>query len=76
MSTFRPNGSLRDNHDTQLWKEMLGKERFSTQLHQEYMTTDHFASTHASRFGKGKLSMPNATRNIVKDILNNDLRKT
>lgn len=76
MSTFRPNGSLRNNDDTQLWKEMLSKERFATKLHQEYRNTDHFADTHASRFGAGKLSMTYGENNMMKSILNNDLTKT
>jgi hypothetical protein len=58
MSTFRPNGSLRNNDDSQLWKEIMTKERFASKLHQEYRGTDHFASTQASRFGSGKFSMP------------------
>ena len=75
MSTFRPNGSLRLNDDTQLWKEMLTKERFTSKLHQDYMHTDQFKTTHASRFGSGKFSMPAVNRNTIKNILKNDLKE-
>jgi hypothetical protein len=55
---------------------MLNKERFATKLHQDYQQTDHFASTHASRFGSGKFSMQGEFSNQIKNILNNDLSKT
>lgn len=76
MSTFRPDGALRNNDDTQLWKEMLAKERFATKIHQDYRQTDAFAQTHASRFGAGKFSMTFGESNTMRDILNNDLSKT
>jgi hypothetical protein len=76
MSTFRPNGTLRNNDDTQLWKEILEKERYATKMHQDYLQTDHFASTHATRFGEGRLNVPNGHNDQMKNILNNDLSKT
>lgn len=76
MSTFRPNGSLRNDDDTRLWKEMLAKERFASKLHQDYMQTDHFNTTHASKFGKGKFSFANPNTETMNSILKNDLAQT
>ena len=36
MSTFKYSGNLGRADDTQLWKEMLTKERGANQMHQAY----------------------------------------
>ena len=36
MATFKYDGSMRTNDDTQLWGEILRKEKFASGLHKDY----------------------------------------
>jgi hypothetical protein len=40
MATYKYSGSIRDARDTQLWKEMLHKERFIQKEHADHTNTD------------------------------------
>ena len=76
MSTFKYSGNLGKADDTQLWKEILTKERGANQMHQAYNGSQYFADTHASRFGNERHNRINRNSNIITDVLNNKLAKT
>jgi len=52
MATYKFSGSIRDARDTQLWKEMLDKERFIQKEHVDYNNTDLYSNLHKTSFGK------------------------
>jgi len=78
MTTFKYSGEMRWNDDSQLWTEILGKERNTNKIHKNYSATEDFANTHASRFGEGKLHRLTGGKreDLVKKIGENDLKTT
>ena len=75
--TFKYSGQMRWNDDTQLWNEILQKERITNKIHKTYNQTQEFANIHSSRFGEGRLHQTSGKReDVIKDISNNDLSKT
>jgi|TARA_B110000305_G_C19353464_1_gene595508 hypothetical protein len=75
--TFKYSGQMRWNDDTQLWNEILQKERVTNKIHKTYNQTQDFANTHASRFGEGRHHQVDGKREeVIKHIQKNDLSKT
>ena len=43
MATYKYSGQMRDGRDTQLWKEMVQKERFLNTEHRDFKDTVDFS---------------------------------
>tara|TARA_B110000285_G_C14508868_1_gene331394 strand:+ start:82 stop:279 length:198 start_codon:yes stop_codon:yes gene_type:complete len=54
MATYKFSGSIRDARDTQLWKEMLDKERFIQKEHVDHTSGDLYSNIHKTTFGNSK----------------------
>ena len=56
--TFKYSGQMRWNDDTQLWNEILQKERITNKIHKTYNQTQEFKNIHIEKWeflikGKG-----------------------
>lgn len=45
MATYKYSGSIRYADDTQLWKEILGKERGTSEMTRDFYSSDAFGNS-------------------------------
>ena len=74
--SFKYSGGMRYTDDSQLWNEILLKERGVNQMHAAYKETDIYANNHASQYGGGKLNQTQRNAALMNDISNNKLAQT
>ena len=60
--TFKYSGQMRWNDDTQLWNEILQKERVTNKIHKTYNQTQDFAN----QYDDYKYVVIDKTKNIGK----------
>lgn len=76
MATYKFSGDIRDARDTQLWKEMLDKERGIQKEHTDYYNTDGFANVHSTSFGKSQFARSHSNDRTLKMVKENKLSAT
>lgn len=74
MATFKYSGSIRYADDTQLWKEILTKERGTSEMTRDFYSSDAFGGdTGISRFGSNKLERTRRNKTWVNNAMNDNL---
>jgi len=76
MATYKFSGGIRDARDTQLWKEMLDKERFIQKEHVDYNNSDNYSNLHKTAFGNSKFGRSHSNDRTLQLVKANKLAET
>lgn len=70
MATYKYSGSIRYADDTQLWKEILGKERGTSEMTRDFYQSDAFGNSEYTRFGQNKEERGRRNKTYVSNAMN------